>query len=287
MDGDNDPDCALHAGGRHPFAVATLLLGIPHFVVSNGLDSMGLPPERRLEQLGIDTSLPALERLALDDANEIEVRGLAVRAIGRSKDLAYAGTLIGLLDKPELRGTAIIALREMGASSTTPHLIDILDNDPDEILQGISIPALAEIAGASAFPPLLNAASDPTKSTIVRANALTAIRGLVGTGQLDYAAVKDKVTPLLGDPDVNVRSLVAHVMATTKDPQAIPWLVASALDDATGSWIRARAIRDLERLTDQDFGYRNPASQPELESALQIIETWWIENRLRYGDGGS
>jgi HEAT repeat protein len=268
-------------------AFATLLLGIPLIVMANGPDDMGPSPERQLEQLGIDTSLPALERLALNDANEIEIRSLAVRAIGRSRDLAYADALIGLLHKPELRGTAIISLREMRASSATPHLIDILENDPDEILQGISIPALAEIAGASAFPPLLNAASDPTKSTIVRANALTAIRGLVGTGQLDYAAVKDKVTPLLGDPVFNVRSLVAHVMATTKDPQAIPWLVASALDDATGSWIRARAIRDLERLTDQDFGYRNPASQPELESALQIIETWWIENRLRYGDGGS
>lgn len=47
------------------------------------------------------------------------------------------------------------------------------------------------------------------------------------------------------------------------------------------SWIRARAICDLERLTDQDFGYRNPASQPELVSILQTIETWWAENRLR------
>lgn len=267
-------------------ALSAFLLGFPHIVMANGPDSMGLPPERRLEQLGIDTSLPALERLALNDANEIELRSLAVRAIGRSKDLAYAETLIGLLDKPELRGTAIIALREMGASSATPHLIDILDNDPDEILQGISIPALAAIAGESAFPPLLNAASDPAKSTIVRANALTAIQGLVVTGHLDYAAVKDKVTPLLGDPDVNVRSLVAHIMATSGDPQAIPWLAASALDDATELWIRARAIRDLERLTDQDFGYRNPVSQPELASALQMIETWWAENRLRYDSGG-
>jgi HEAT repeat protein len=148
-------------------AVATLLVGVPLIVMTNGADDMGSGPERRLEQLGFDTSLPALERLALNDANEIELRSLAVRGIGRSKDLAYADTLIGLLDKPELRGTAIIALHEMGASSATPHLIDILENDPDEILQGISIPALAEIAGASALPALLNAASDPAKSTIV------------------------------------------------------------------------------------------------------------------------
>lgn len=218
-------------------ALSVFLLGFPLIVMANGPDDMGLPPERRLEQLGIDTSLPALERIALNDANETEIRSLAVLVIGRSKDQAYANTLIGLLDKPELRGIAIIALREMRASSATPYLIDILENDPDEILQGISIPALAEIAGASAFLPLLNAASDPAKSTIVRANALTSIRGLVVTGQLDYAAVKDEVTPLLGDPNVNVRSLVAHVMATTGDPQAIPWLVASALDAATDSWI--------------------------------------------------
>jgi hypothetical protein len=264
------------------------LLSVSMVAFSNGPDDVGPSPEDQLTQLGIDTSLPSLEGIALNDTAGMDIRVLATLAIGRSENGAYHRTLVALLNHQhvELKGAAIIGLRRMGLESTIPDLSYVLETDSSELVQQTAVTAIEAIGGDAAVEALLDAASDPLKSIPTRANTLSAIRRLEVTGRLDYSAIKDSLIPFLSDRNGSIRSLAAHVMAAADDMNAVPYLADAALDDRIDSWIRMRAVRDLENMTKQDFGFfrsgTGPTNQAEREKAIQKIELWWGENRSKY-----
>ncbi len=265
-----------------------LALMVPSSAFGNGPHDVRPTPEEALEGLGISTSLGSLESVVTDDTYETDTRALAALAIGRSKDQTSAPILIDLLSDPDpnIRGAAIVALRFMEFESAVPQLTAVLRTEPIELLQQVAIPALEAIGGDLAVRALLDAAKNPNKSELTRANALSAIQRLEVTKRLDYATVKSDVVPLLGDASANVRSMAAHVMAAGNDDSAVPHLVRAALDDQTEQWVRIRAIKDLEILTERQFGYfksgTSPAEESKRQEAMRRLELWWLQARSSY-----
>jgi hypothetical protein len=74
--------------------------------------------------------LPALRDL-LNRRGEVEVRGAAIRALGRIPDESVFPAIIGFLDDPALRVYVIEALADQGDERARPHLMRLVEDQTE------------------------------------------------------------------------------------------------------------------------------------------------------------
>lgn len=165
------------------------------------------------------TALHALVELAVPDAGELAVAGLA---------------------DPDgwVRQTAAHALKAVGDERAVAPLADTLAEDEDYVVRQKAASALTAIATGDAIAALVVALEDPIKEV-----RLAAVRGVV---KLDPEfAVDAMVTMVLQDPDWEIRVQAAAALGLSSHDEIIPILEEAANDP--NEFVRAAVARALKR----------------------------------------
>lgn len=274
--------------------VAMIGVGILIFLSSsaaaNGSFDVKPKPLDALAAQGIDTSLPSLADLAKSTSIDTNTRALALIAIGQSKNTSFEQLLLESLSSSDsdLRFAAIIGLREMGASTSTPALARQLQQEKDPMMRQATITALEFIGDPVASQAILTAATDDSQANATRVNALASLNRMERRGILQYSNIRDELKLVSTDAHAhaNVRAMAAQTMAAAGDDQAVTLLVQTALDSSVDRWIQAGSVRNLQKLTGLDFGYfeNGPTGSSTIrqKKALAEIQTWWSKNSARY-----
>lgn len=195
----------------------------------------------RLGRIGSVSAVPALLRVVRDVRDEDDdVRGAALRALGRIGDPAALSPLIEALGAAEASLPPRIAeiILMFGEAAVRP-LIAELRNLESDTRRMWAADMLGRIADARAATPLIDSLGDVNPE--VRAKAAA------GLGAMRDARAVDRLLELLlSDPIPFVRTRVAHALGAIGHPRVIDHLV-HGLGDAEW-WVRIRAVEALEQL---------------------------------------
>ncbi|HZD55032.1 MAG TPA: HEAT repeat domain-containing protein, partial [Candidatus Aquicultoraceae bacterium] len=193
----------------------------------------------RLGRIGSARAVPALLRVFRDIRDEdADVRGAALRALGRIRDPEALPRLIEALGFPEAslppRIAEIIVLFGAGA---VPLLIGELRNLDSDVRRIWAAEILGWLGDPRAAIPLIESLGDVSPE--VRAKAAG------GLGKLrDTRAVDRLLEILLSDPIPFVRTRAAQALGSIGHPKVIDHLVHVLKDPEW--WVRIRAIEALE-----------------------------------------
>lgn len=186
------------------------------------LDTLSAPARmaavEALVQLAEPALVPTLEELT--ESQEVEVRLLAVRALGRSQSSAALPRLAALISDPEVGAVAGRAIVEVGESlpGEARTALDVT------LAKGLCAPAVrawARLVGADGLPLLRRAAREPDPA--IRAAAAE------GAGEVGAAAA-ELLQTLLADEALAVRSCAAHALARLPADRAEPLLKFALAD---------------------------------------------------------
>jgi HEAT repeat protein len=216
-----------------------------------------------LSLLGEPAVEPLLESL---NSPEDTVRKWSAEVLGRigrvdktaeaesaiSDDLIkqISDVLIDRLDREvlDVQKSIVVALGEMRAEKSTPHLLPLLDNENVDLVR-FTAEALGRIGDKRSIDPLIRCLD--SASVDVRKVAAAA---LVEIGSESVMAL----TEALRHPNHNVRLYVAEALGRLKDKRALNALIAALKDDnvrvrryaalALGEIGDARAAKNLQEL---------------------------------------
>ena len=195
----------------------------------------------KLGRMGSPKAVPSLLRVIRDMKDEDEdVRGAALRALGRIRD---AGALPGLIDAlgyPEAslppRIAEIIVM--FGKDAVSPLMAE-LRNVESDVRRMWAAEILGWIGDPKAAVPLMESLGDVSPE--VRAKAAG------GLGKIrDARAVDRLLEMLLSDPIPFVRTRVAQALGAIGHPKVIDHLIHVLKDPEW--WVRIRAIEALEQI---------------------------------------
>ncbi len=179
---------------------------------------------------------------ALKDDDDYQVRGAAVRALGRLHALAAVPKLIEMMLDPEreLFSDAVDALRDMAEERDISELHPLLHH-PDQLVRTGAVFVLGEKAGVDGIQGFIDLLRDGLFDRHDH-DVKKAIKWLVNIGKDAVPAVSE----LLHDPDEEVRRDAAHVLSRIGDVSALPALVAAMNDE--DEMVRCDAISGLGNL---------------------------------------
>jgi HEAT repeat protein len=277
---------ALRTGGEDEFrtAVETLRSGVPRdlreAVLGAARDGAGDPVPERLVRLFDDLGItdrhidalrnsPSWERRAMaaerlgkigsaravfpllltvrDVKDEdADVRGAALRALGRIRDPGAIPELIEALGTPEASLPQRIAeiLVRFGDAAVNPLCLE-LRNRESEVRRMWAAEILGWLGNAVAAIPLIDVLGDVNPE--VRAKSAGAL------GKLRESRAIDRLLEmLLSDPIPFVRTRVAQALGAIGNPRVIDHLVQVLKDPEW--WVRIRAIEALEQIGRESAG---------------------------------
>lgn len=277
---------ALRSGGEDEFrsAVETLRSGVPRdlreAVLDAARDGAGDPAPVRLVRLFDDLGItdrhidelrnsPSWERRAVTAERlgkigsaravspllltvrdvkdeDADVRGAALRALGRIRDPVAIPELIEALGTPEASLPQRIAeiLVRFGDDAVGP-LCRELRNRESEVRRMWAAEILGWLGNAEAAIPLIESLGDVNPE--VRAKSAGAL------GKLSESRAIDRLLEmLLSDPIPFVRTRVAQALGAIGNPRVIDHLVQVLKDPEW--WVRIRAIEALEQIGRESAG---------------------------------
>ena len=236
----------------------------------------------KLGRIGSAKALPALLSIVRDVRNEDEdVRGAALRAVGRMRDARAVPFLIEALGYPETWlppriGEILVSIGE----PAIPWLQAELKESHSEHVRMWVAEILGWLNAASAAPVLMEALSDINPE--VRARAAAAL------GRIrDDRAVHRLLELLISDPVPFVRVKVSQALGTIGHPAVIDYLITTLKDPEW--WVRMRAVEALEKLGDKAVAALLPALEDEdgevrKRAAMALERIGYVEKILdEYG----
>ncbi len=195
----------------------------------------------KLGRMGSPKAVPSLLRVIRDMKDEDEdVRGAALRALGRIRDPCALPGLIDALGYPEAslppRIAEIIVM--FGEDAVSPLMAE-LRNVESDVRRMWAAEILGWIGDPRAAVPLMESLGDVSPE--VRAKAAG------GLGKIrDARAVDRLLEMLLSDPIPFVRTRVAQALGAIGHPKVIDHLIHVLKDPEW--WVRIRAIEALEQI---------------------------------------
>ncbi|HWE38981.1 MAG TPA: PVC-type heme-binding CxxCH protein [Isosphaeraceae bacterium] len=214
-------------------------------------------------------ALPELRR-RLSEETDQDARREVIAALGGFNDKAALPGLALVLRDPRaaepVREAAIAAVEAIGGDQAAKALADLLARrDVPVALQPRVIRSLGGLKAKGVAPALVKALGSPAAP--VRAASAEAL-GKVG----EPKGVAARLRPLLKDKDLAVRKAAIGALATLKDRESFPDLLALAEDEST-QFEATRALADLPEIKALHVYLRGLASKsPDLrrESARAI-----------------
>jgi len=175
-----------------------------------------------------------------------DVRGAALRALGRIRDPAAIPELIGALGMPEAALPQRIAeiLVRFGDAAVEPLCAEVRNPD-SETRRMWAAEILGWLGNREAAIPLIDALGDVNPE--VRAKAAGALGKL-----LEARAIDQLLEMLLSDPIPFVRTRVAQALGAIGHPRVVDHLVQVLKDPEW--WVRIRAIEALEQIGKEAAG---------------------------------
>lgn len=195
----------------------------------------------RLGRLGSAKAVPVLLRVVQDIKDEDEdVRGAALRALGRIRDPRALTGLIEALGYPEASLPPRIAeIIVMFGADSVPLLIAELRNLDSDVRRMWAAEILGWLGDPRAAIPLIESLGDVSPE--VRAKAAGGL-GKIG----DARALERLLEMLLSDPAPFVRTRAAQALGAIGHPKVIDHLIHVLKDPEW--WVRIRAIEALEQI---------------------------------------
>jgi HEAT repeat protein len=236
----------------------------------------------KLGRIGSAKALPALLSIVRDVKNEDEdVRGAALRALGRIRDERAIPFLIEALGYPDTWlppriGEILVSIGE----PAIPFLQTELKRNPSEHVRMWAAEILGWLNAASAAAVLGEALSDISPE--VRAKAAGALGKIK-----DDRAVNMLLELLVSDPVPFVRVKASQALGLIGHPAVIDYLINILKDPEW--WVRVRAVEALEKLGDKAVAALLPALEDEdLEvrrrAAMALERIGYVEKILdEYG----
>jgi HEAT repeat protein len=201
----------------------------------------------RLGRIGSPRAVSPLLLTVQDVKDEdADVRGAALRALGRIQDAAVIPELIEALGTPEASLPQRISeiLVRFGDAAVGP-LCRELRNQESEARRMWSAEILGWLGNAEAVIPLIDALGDVNPE--VRAKSAGALGKLSESRAIDHL-----LEMLLSDPIPFVRTRVAQALGAIGNPRVIDHLVKVLKDPEW--WVRIRAIEALEQIGRKSAG---------------------------------
>jgi HEAT repeat protein len=195
----------------------------------------------RLGVIGSSRAVPVLLRVIGNVKDEDQdVRGAALRAIGRIGDQAALPALIEALEFPDASLPPRIAeiIVGFGHAAVRP-LVSELRNVASDVRRMWAAEILGWLGDPKAAVPLIEALGDINPE--VRAKAAGSL------GKLKESRAVDRLLEMiLSDPIPFVRTRVAHTLGTIGHPKVVDHLIHVLKDPEW--WVRIRAIEALEQI---------------------------------------
>jgi HEAT repeat protein len=194
----------------------------------------------KLGQIGSANAVPHLLSIIMDTKNEDDdVRGAALRALGRIKDTKAIPALVDALGSPDTWLPPRISeiLVSIG-QETAPYLKEELKSSPSESKRGLAAEILGCLEDKSSVTTLMDALSDISPE--VRAKAASSLGKIKDSG-----AAHVLLELLISDPIPFVRVRVAQALGSIGHPAVIDYLVKVLKDPEW--WVRVRAVESLEQ----------------------------------------
>ena len=183
------------------------------------------------------------------------VRGAAVEAIRRAARHDVSGELVataGADPSPEVRASALEALRELGVRQAVPVALDRL-GDGDPRVREAAVALVGHLGSKDTAGELRRRVGDGTPT--VRAAIATAL------GMLHAPDSRPELGAMLGDPEAEVRAAAARALGRTGDRAAIPALLEAL---GTGDAALRDAVSDAVPRLD-------PTATPALLAELRRL----------------
>lgn len=139
---------------------------------------------------------------------------------------------------PEVRSTALNALRVLNGAKALPFLLSALEKDADSTVRWQAAAEIEALKAQDAYPVLVKAADD--SDPMVRAGIVEALRGLQNSAAVPVIGRR------ISDSDVVVRRSAADALGRLGDPSAAGFL-AKALRDPDPE-VRRRSAKSLLKL---------------------------------------
>ena len=210
----------------------------------------------RLGQIGSPRAVfPLLKTIRDAKDEDDDVRGAALRALGRIRDPAAIPELIEALGTPEAALPQRIAeiLVRFGNAAVIPLCAEVRNPD-SEVRRMWAAEVLGWLGDREAAIPLIDALGDVNPE--VRAKAAGAL------GKLAEARAIDRLLEmLLSDPIPFVRTRVAQALGAIGHPRVVDHLVQVLRDPEW--WVRIRAIEALEQIGMESAGILLAALEDE------------------------
>jgi HEAT repeat protein len=210
----------------------------------------------KLGQIGSPTALPTLLSIVRDVKNEDDdVRGAALRALGRIRDARAVPFLIEALGYPDTWlppriGEILVSIGE----PAIPELQAELRENHSEHVRMWAAEILGWLQAASAAPALIDALSDINPE--VRARSAAALGRIK-----DDRSVHRLLELLISDPAPFVRVKVSQALGAIGHPAVIDYLITTLKDPEW--WVRVRAVEALEKMGQSAVAGLLPALEDE------------------------
>ncbi len=193
----------------------------------------------RLDQIKNSRDLGVLSE-ALND-EDVRVREMAVRALGKIEDESAVDLLIGALtdSNGEIRRRAARALGKIEDAGAVQALGRALNDEDLEVRQA-AIQALGDIEDVSGVEWLIPALTDSNGE--IRREAARAL------GEIEDASAVQALGTGLNDEDLEVRRAAIRALGEIEDVSAVGWLIPALTDPSVE--IRRGAARALGEIED-------------------------------------
>ena len=253
------------------------------WVHANAPGDFGPSPEEQLAKAGIDTSILSMTIILGDSAIDVKIRYWCAIALGRTKNIAVAPILRQTLEdsNPEMRFAAVKALGELTDVISVDRISEMLAQDQDEGVRSMAAYTLSKMGTEKAITALAATAGDTNET-----NEALRINAAFWLGRSGKPFAKSKLRKILNDPNIKVRTASAISLELLNDRASIPYLADAALDPFIKEWLRTKAIRSLEKITGERFGYFKPhheaTNAQERAEALDEIRRWWQGNKSEF-----
>jgi len=261
-----DPDTTV----RLAAVQVTRVLGSPVPVLRPLLDDSdpGVRAEAAAALLGADGSDRSDDVLRLMSSDEdLDLRRIAVRALGRSRDAKAAALVMGRLGDPHpaVRATAADALAEVDPAQAVQPLVGLL-SDPDSAVRAAAAHALGRI-GRPAVPAVAMALEHPETES----GALLALERLPTDGHVDPVRrhARESVNRALRD-----HRQAARLAGATDDLRRLlhDALARSAEQNALNA-VRAVAVLSDRSLLGEAVGNLGTADSAQRAAAVELIDS--------------
>jgi len=228
---------------RDPQAVGPLLRAVLH----EGDLERRMAAAYALGRLRYRGAASDLLALAAADAEDLDVRELAIEALGQIGDRSVVPALRALMDDPDIRDTVVGSLKKIGSADTESLIADL--GSPKVSIRRKAVRALTATGDVRAVRPLLTVMRGDHRVEDRRAAAEAIRRILVATdigplagqsGGADRAAIADDLVQLLDDSDASIRCSLVSVLHKLWCPIVMDAAVRMVSD--SDSLVRIRAV---------------------------------------------